>query len=200
MPATKPIRRSTGLQAKELPLIWSTPVPSPAAAPTSSPPAPARSLTEQLESFKEFGQPTRRLVTSFVDEAGRARKVPTYVNEFWTARQRQAHVLHEVSYRACFKPQLPAFFITRLTAPGDSVYDPFMGRGTTPIQAALMGRTAIGNDINPLSAMLARDDRPRQTDCLKFPIAHRWKHRWRRPRCRRTVDSRRRRTCPKARP
>ena len=27
----------------------------------------------------------------------------------WTARQRQASRLHEISYRACFKPQLPRF-------------------------------------------------------------------------------------------
>jgi hypothetical protein len=36
------------------------------------------------------------------------------------------------------------------------VHDPFMGRGTTPIQAALMGRRPVGNDINPLSVMLTR--------------------------------------------
>jgi hypothetical protein len=76
--------------------------------------------------------------------------------ELWTARQRQAHALHEVSYRACFKPQLPAYFIERLTEPGDAVYDPFMGRGTTPLQAALMGRRPVGADINPLSACLVR--------------------------------------------
>jgi Predicted DNA modification methylase len=79
-----------------------------------------------------------------------------FVNEFWTARQRQAHSLHEISYRACFKPQLPAFFIARLSAPGDVVYDPFMGRGTAVIEAALMGRRAIGNDVNPLSVLLVR--------------------------------------------
>ena len=77
-----------------------------------------------------------------------------FVNEFWTAGQRQAHRLHEVSYRACFKPQLPAFFIARLTAPGATVYDPFSGRGTTALQAALMGRRPAANDINPLGAML----------------------------------------------
>ena len=60
------------------------------------------------------------------------------------------------SYRACFKPQLPEFFIARLTQPGDGVYDPFMGRGTTPVQAALQARRAMGNDINPLSVMLTR--------------------------------------------
>ena len=80
--------------------------------------------------------------------------VPRITGEFWTARQRQAMRLHEVSYRACFKPQLPAFFIERLTKPGEAVYDPFMGRGTTPIEAARLGRTPLGNDINPLSRLL----------------------------------------------
>jgi len=74
-----------------------------------------------------------------------------FVNEFWTSRQRQAHRIHEVSYRACFKPQLPAFFIERLSKPGEVVYDPFMGRGTTPVEAALRGRIPYGNDTNPLS-------------------------------------------------
>ena len=82
--------------------------------------------------------------------------VPVYEQELWTSRQRQACSIHEVSYRACFKPQLPAYFIERLTAEGDTVYDPFSGRGTTAIEAALQGRRVIANDINPLSAILAR--------------------------------------------
>jgi hypothetical protein len=82
--------------------------------------------------------------------------VETFVNEFGTSKQRDAHSLHEVSYRACFKPQLPRFFIDRFTRPNDLVYDPFMGRGTTVIEAALAGRMPAGCDINPLSAMLAQ--------------------------------------------
>jgi hypothetical protein len=78
-----------------------------------------------------------------------------FVNAFWTAGQRRGHSLHEISYRACFKPQLPAFFIERLTRPGHRVYDPFAGRGTTAVQAALMGRAPAANDVNPLSAMLS---------------------------------------------
>lgn len=81
--------------------------------------------------------------------------VPYCIGEFWTAGQRQAHRLHEISYRACFKPQLPAFFIEWLTDPGDVVYDPFMGRGTTPLEAALKGRVPFGNDLSPLSRALA---------------------------------------------
>ncbi|HMP82454.1 MAG TPA: DNA methyltransferase [Verrucomicrobiota bacterium] len=112
-------------------------------------------LADELENFREFGQTTRRIATEFHDPGGATSAVPTFVNEFWTARQRQASSLHEVSYRACFKPQLPRFFIERLTPPGDVVYDPFMGRGTTPVEAALLGRVPWGNDINPLSLTLS---------------------------------------------
>jgi len=80
---------------------------------------------------------------------------PKYINEFWTAKQRQAAPLHEVAYRACFKAQLPRFFIELLTAPGDIVYDPFSGRGTTIIEAGLLGRSVIANDINPISKILS---------------------------------------------
>jgi tRNA G10 N-methylase Trm11 len=82
-------------------------------------------------------------------------KVTRFVNEFWTPKQRQAASLHEVAYRACFKPQLPRFFIELLTHPQDVVYDPFSGRGTTMIEAALLGRNVIANDINPISQILS---------------------------------------------
>ena len=80
--------------------------------------------------------------------------LPTYVDEFWTAKQRAGHSLHEISYRACYKPQLPAYFIQRFCKVGGTVYDPFMGRGTTLIEAQLHGKRAFGNDVNPLSKVL----------------------------------------------
>src|SRR5437773_2715403 len=126
-------------------------------------------LAEQLLSFREFGKATQCFETKARTFSGESIAVTTYVNEFWTARQRAASSLHEISYRACFKPQLPRFFIERLTEPacaaersgaagrpGDIVYDPFMGRGTTVIEAALLGRVPCGSDINPLSSFLTR--------------------------------------------
>lgn len=110
-------------------------------------------LADELQAFREFGTTTRRIVTAFQKGDGSV-EVPTFVNEFWTAKQRAASRLHEISYRACFKPQLPRFFIERLTQPGEVVYDPFMGRGTTPLEAALLGRVPYGCDINPLSVVL----------------------------------------------
>src|SRR5437867_10342638 len=115
-----------------------------------------KSLVEELSSFCEFGRATHQRLTRCQTYCGSTLAVPTFVNEFWTARQRAANRLHEISYRACFKPQLPRFFIERLSAPGDRVYDPFMGRGTTVIEAALLGRVPHGCDINPLSLFLTR--------------------------------------------
>ena len=77
--------------------------------------------------------------------------VKQYINEFWTSGQRQASSLHEISYRACFKPQLPSFFINLLTNEKDVIYDPFSGRGTTPIEAGLLNRNIVSNDVNPIS-------------------------------------------------
>jgi hypothetical protein len=99
-----------------------------------------------LREFDHFGRKTE--VTETAD-------VLTFTNEFWTSDQRRGNGLHEVPYRACFKPELPAFFIDHLAAPGGAVHDPFMGRGTTVVEAALKGRPVSGADINPLSEILA---------------------------------------------
>ena len=117
---------------------------------------PAGSLLDELTLFKDFGQATRRVTSSARTFSGETVSVPACVNEFWTAKQRAANSLHEISYRACFKPQLPRFFIERLTRPGDRVYDPFAGRGTTLLEAALLGRIPLGCDVNPLSVVMTR--------------------------------------------
>lgn len=77
--------------------------------------------------------------------------------ELWTARQRQMHPIHyTVSYRGSFKPELPEFFIGRYLAKPGLVLDPFGGRGTTAIQANLMGHRAVHNDLSRVSVFLAR--------------------------------------------
>ncbi|MCU4159634.1 site-specific DNA-methyltransferase [Acidiphilium sp. AL] len=118
-------------------------------------------FAKAVETFSDFGQASQDVIEG---------PIRYLINEFWTARQRHAHSIHEISYRACFKAQLPAYFIERLTQPGDAVYDPFMGRGTTPVQAALMGRRPVGNDINPLSVLLTR---PRLNPPAMIDVARR---------------------------
>ena len=55
------------------------------------------------------------------------------------------------SYMAMFPPELPHYFVERFTIQGDTVLDPFCGRGTAPVEAAAQGRIGIGNDLNPLA-------------------------------------------------
>lgn len=110
----------------------------------------SRDLHYELRSFFEFNRFTGTEERHLADL-----RVPVYENEFWTSKQRDGHSLHEVSYRACYKSQLPGFFIERFCEANDAVYDPFMGRGTTLVEAQLRGCRVIGNDVNPLSEILA---------------------------------------------
>ena len=99
---------------------------------------------------------TMQLALDFNQPSSYSIYVPTHEGEFWTAKQRAGHSLHEISYRACYKPQLPAYFIQKFCKPNAVVYDPFMGRGTTLIEAQLHGHRVIGNDVNPLSKVLTQ--------------------------------------------
>lgn len=118
-----------------------------------SPTAAPGALRAALSDFRLTPDSPPTELTELTIDGG---AIPVFVNEFWTARQRRSLALHEISYRACFKPELPRFFIERLTTPGDVVCDPFAGRGTTPLEAALLGRRPLANDLNPLSALLTR--------------------------------------------
>lgn len=111
-------------------------------------------LADELTRFDAFGSRTALETKQFTLADGTPATTTVYTNEYWTARQRQANALHEISYRACFKPQLPRFFIERLTRPGQVVYDPFLGRGTTALEAAMLGRVPFGCDVNPLSRFM----------------------------------------------
>jgi DNA modification methylase len=50
---------------------------------------------------------------------------------------------------APFPPEVPSRLIQLLSLPGDVVYDPFAGSGTTLLVARELGRHFIGTDIDP---------------------------------------------------
>ncbi len=75
---------------------------------------------------------------------------------------KHVHRLHP--YKGKFIPQLVEYFLDNHTdkfkkevyfKPGDIVYDPFSGSGTTLVQACELGIHAVGNDISAFNAMIA---------------------------------------------
>ena len=64
------------------------------------------------------------------------------------------HNIHR--YSGKFIPQIAARAISLLTRPGELVVDPYCGSGTTLVESALLGRRAIGVDLNPLAVLIAR--------------------------------------------
>src|SRR5690349_24153478 len=54
-------------------------------------------------------------------------------------------------YPARFSPEFARAAIKAFTKPGDVILDPFMGGGTSIVEARALGRRAIGMDISALS-------------------------------------------------
>lgn len=59
-------------------------------------------------------------------------------------------------YPARFSPHFAAAAIRVFSRPGQTVLDPYMGGGTTIVEALAHGRKAIGNDLNALGVFIAR--------------------------------------------
>lgn len=67
------------------------------------------------------------------------------------------HLTHNVHrYSGKFIPQIAKRAISLLTRPGELVLDPYCGSGTTLLEAALLGRRALGIDLNPLAVLIAQ--------------------------------------------
>ncbi len=64
------------------------------------------------------------------------------------------HDMHP--YPAKFIPQIPNTLIKLLSRPGDVIWDPFGGSGTTALEAILNRRTFISTDINPIGEIIGR--------------------------------------------
>jgi DNA methylase len=66
------------------------------------------------------------------------------------------HPLHSICpYFAMFPEDFVTKQLLAYTSRGDTVFDPFCGRGTTVFESLLNGRNASGVDINPVAACIA---------------------------------------------
>jgi len=59
-------------------------------------------------------------------------------------------------YPARFSPTFASTAINLFSKPGDIVLDPYMGSGTTVVEAMLIGRRIIGTDLNSLAVFISK--------------------------------------------
>ena len=67
-------------------------------------------------------------------------------------------------YPARFSPRFAEAAITAFTEPGEVVYDPFMGGGTSLVEAMRLGRKSVGTDLNSLAVFIAKTKTTLLTD------------------------------------
>ncbi len=73
------------------------------------------------------------------------------------SQERVKGLTHEFyKYPARFSPDFARAAIRAFTTTGDVVLDPFMGGGTTLVEATALGRRALGSDISELSCFVSR--------------------------------------------
>jgi hypothetical protein len=71
-------------------------------------------------------------------------------------RERTKHVHRLHPYLGKYVPQLVEVFLRRYARPGELVWDPFGGSGTTLVEANAFGARAAGSDISAFNCLLAR--------------------------------------------
>jgi site-specific DNA-methyltransferase (cytosine-N4-specific) len=59
-------------------------------------------------------------------------------------------------YSAKYIPQIPYRLVSKFTKKNELVLDNFMGSGTTLVESKVLGRNAIGIDVNPLACLISK--------------------------------------------
>lgn len=118
------------------------------------------------EDYIEFIKSNREIVIDNTKiKIGEQKKIEKYQPEdfmlettnVWSFPDRGAWATHQGNFRGNWPPQMARNIIIRYSKPGETVLDQMCGSGTTLIECKLLGRNAIGVDINPDCIMLTLD-------------------------------------------
>ena len=79
------------------------------------------------------------------------------LGDFWEIPNVKHNHTEKTKHPCQFPIALAQRFVAALSDPGDSVFDPFLGVGSTAAAAALLGRHFFGAELNPEYFKVARD-------------------------------------------
>lgn len=79
-------------------------------------------------------------------------------DSLWILDKRDNSGAHSAGYWGNFIPQIPNQFLRRFTKKGEWVLDPFVGSGTTLIEAKRLGRNGIGIDVQKKAIELTKEN------------------------------------------
>ena len=123
----------------------------------------------RLVSFNEYMNYVREhpkvRIENVEIEVGRAHHITQYqpksftpeTTTVWSFPDRGDWATHKGDYRGNWSPYIPRNLILRYSLPGETVLDQMCGSGTTLVEAKLLGRNAIGVDINYEAVILSLD-------------------------------------------
>jgi len=118
------------------------------------------------EEYKEFIKTCSEVTIENVKvKIGQPKKIIEYQprdfelekTNVWSFPERGTWATHRGNFRGNWPPQMARNLIIRYSKPRETVLDQMCGSGTTLIECKLLGRNAMGVDVNPDCVMLTRD-------------------------------------------
>jgi hypothetical protein len=79
-----------------------------------------------------------------------------FATTVWDVPRRGTWGVHQSTYRGNWAPQIPRALLETYSKPGDRVLDPFVGGGTTLLEAWALGRHAVGYDVSDFALEMTR--------------------------------------------